>query len=355
MYRQKLGILSLVVSILLSWNPAVARTIDPMRSLIVTEREVIDLGGFTLERIFDQLVAQARVPGLTRLSLWRQWWETQAKAPPGQVMNAPHCDDEQLSDGTPAMNGFPIICPRAEAGEAKLNPFSDGNPRLYRVTALVNRFDLAPLNGKNCGEYRVTLARIGGSGRNLPILEGVLPNPRLRSGLQGCLPVVEFWAGLSGIQDPAARAKLLRDFYFIGLVKNGVRFAPVIHIDHYGRLGGQIRTNQFLESPWLLREFRLVQRKRALQFVPVTVKNNPFGELFNDLSVLRQAPKFRAAFVNAIKGLLPDSVMAIALKDDPRFNAGDSHSQRLEGDYAFEFESGGGSFDRAIRMALRGR
>jgi len=351
----------LVVSIALV--PLVARsivaeaaTIDPARSLFVTDRDVLDsdMGRlFSLERMFAQLVSQSRVPTLTSQRLWNQWWDTLNPSPGLRL--GPHCDSSLTPDGDPGINGFPIACPRQEGNEATVSPFAPTGEVFYQTTALVNRFDLTPVTGAHCGEYRMVFARTPRNflRRNLLIFEAVLPNPTPDLCLEGCRPVAEFWAQLSTIDDPNVRATALADFYFTGLPG----FPPVVTIDHY--VTGQIRTNMFIEPLWQLREFKLVHRCRdpegpcnALRLRPVTVKSNPFGALFDDTSTHPQATMFHARFLKLLPGLLPDDLMGIALQNPNRFNAGQSNSQGVENDDAFHFLQGSGSFAQAVQQKL---
>jgi hypothetical protein len=335
-------------------------TIDPARSLFVTDRAVLDSDTgrlFSLERVFDQLVSQSRVPMLTSQGLWSQWWDT-LNPSPGLGLG-PHCDSHLTPDGAPGINGFPLACPRQEGNEAMVSPFvSTPGAVFYKTTALVNRFDLTPITGEHCGEYRMVFARTPASlhPRNLLIFEAVLPNPTPDLGLEGCRPVAEFWAHLSTIDDPNVRATALADFYFTGLPG----FPPVVTIDHY--ITGQIRTNMFIESLWQLREFKLVHRCRnpegpcnALRIRPVTDKSNPFGALFNDTSTHPKAPKFRTRFLGLLPGLLADDLMQIAFQNPNRFNAGQSSAQGVENDYALHFSQGSqgsGSFAEGIQQQL---
>ncbi len=223
---------------------AAAVAIDPRKSLMVTDQAV--LTGFTLKAVMDQLVAQSGVSGLTSLALFRQWWDTQRRAP-GLGLGA-HCDDQKVN-GVPSLNGFPHECPRPEGVQATTDPFvNPAAPGAYFPIAVVNRFDLAPVTGAHCGEYRVIFARRSGlvtGDRNFAIFEAVLANPRLDLGLEGCRPVLNFWSSLS-TKTAAVRAALLRSFHFTGLPG----FSPVVHIDNYGntrsRPTGQVRTNQFM-------------------------------------------------------------------------------------------------------------
>ena len=82
-------------------------------------------------------------------------------------------------------------------------------------------------------------------------------------------------------------------------------------MNHYGdnpNQAGQVRTNQFMqdfdppvEDPprsWSLREFKLKRTCsdgscRAMQFLPVTDKVNPFGPLHNSDSTEPEALNYR--------------------------------------------------------------
>jgi hypothetical protein len=139
-----------------------------------------------------------------------------------------------------------------------------------------------------------------------------------------------------------------------------------VQIEHYGPHGGQIRTNQFLTFPWLLREFRLQHRCRTvpcatspastcrLTVLPVPVKSTPFGALFHDDTALPQGPAFQQHFVNRVDTLLLDDVNAFFLDDNPRFNAGESeNTPGLSNDYPFHFARGRGNFAQEIQHALQ--
>ena len=62
-----------------------------------------------------------------------------------------------------------------------------------------------------------------------------------------------------------ARGKALHDFFLKGLPKDSIAkgmpkddIGPIVHTGHYagGPASGQIRTNQFMEGSWTLREFK---------------------------------------------------------------------------------------------------
>lgn len=213
------------------------------------------------------------------MSIFRQLWDTQ-NAAPGVVASSPHCTDNGST-----INGYPIACPRAEGLEAQgTNAILEQRMRQYAVLALVNRLDLAHQGWRNCGEHRIIYGKRGtGRAKNLIIFEAVLPNPK-PGCREGCLPVAQFWKSLSAINNGLTRAQMLEKFYYNGLPG----FRPVVHVDHYSATGvsggygssgsGQIRTNQFLQRPWTLKEFKTVidcgGGPCAFNLVPIMVKVN---------------------------------------------------------------------------------
>jgi hypothetical protein len=296
---------------------------------------------FPLERVYTQLTTLGG-GAPTPLDLYQQMWDALDDNAHAKF-SAPHCDDAS----PPSINGFPIDCPRPETVLKNTKPSS------FVPVALFNRFDLAPADGGHCGEYRIVYAmRSGASGRNFIIFEGILPNPNPRCGLEACRPVVDFWESLASL-DPAtstgaaALANGLEQFYFKGLPG----FEPVVHPGHYGAKGGggygangagQIRTNMFVGGfEWQLREFNLVtvcptmgSCKLVLQ--PVTVKTNPFHEMFN---VLEPAPDPRASTFQSVfpaqsGPLAEDDLNRLGMNISNRFNAGQSSSQ----DFAEHYE-----------------
>ncbi|HEX8824489.1 MAG TPA: hypothetical protein VF794_31495, partial [Archangium sp.] len=277
--RRGIGLLPLEGTRAMAKKDKPTPSVDPRRSLAVTDEAILQR--FSFEEVMNQLVAQSGVPGLTALQLYQEWWDTQRPAP-GLGLGGAHCDDQTLPDGQPGFNGYAYACPRGEGVQAEENPFlePDTNPAAYVPIGLFNRFDLAAEDGSDCGEYRIVFARRSGitnaRSRNFIGFEGVLPNPHPKKGLLGCRKVAKFWAELSQEPDVAARAEALHRFYFEGLGE----FPPVIHIDHFGNATdhatGHVRTNQFMQATWTLREFRL--RKHCtgeacvMRFEPDTVK-----------------------------------------------------------------------------------
>lgn len=326
---------------------AQAVTVDPRSSLIVTDDTIVK--NFPLQKVMQQLVTQSGVAGLTPLALFQNWWST--ATPPG-------C--------TPGFNNFPYQCPRVEGNQATVNPFINPgvNPDEYVPTALVNRFDLAPLSGTDCGEYRIVYAKRSGftnpGQRNLLIFEAVLPNPSPSLGLAGCMPVANFWATLTTTSSVTTRISMLVNFYFTGL---GGGFMPVVHFDNYGnRTGipatGQVRSNQFLQPPWTLREFKVLRTMCgsvpcALNFRPVVDSTNPGGLLFDPLSGHPEAFNFQnAQFPSQVPNLAINDINLFNFASTQPENSGQSNAQGPENDYLFHFGPGPSTFHTNVQNAL---
>jgi len=333
-----------------------AAAIDPHRSLFVHDRATLDAGpDFSLRRTLGQIASQVlpSVPGTTAVTIFRQFWDTQ-NAAPGLVASSPHCTD---NGGT--VNGYPIQCPRVERLEAA-GTDAQVNTRMdeYPVLALVNRLDLAHQGWRNCGEFRIIYGK-GGSGirKNLIIFEAVLPNPK-PGCREGCVPVAEFWKSLSTINNPLTRAQRLEAFYYNGLPG----FRPVVHVDHYSATGvtggygssgsGQIRTNQFLQRPWTLKEFKTVvdcaSSPCTFNLVPIMVKVNPFPQLWNDLDPHVNGPGFRADTVAQLGNLSSGNLMSIGYSVDLKNDDGESISQGSTDNYRIHMNSGSGVFTAAL-------
>lgn len=318
--------------------PITDADINPDMSLFVHDRSTLDGADFSLKRTLKQLATQAvagGATGVTEESIFRELWDTQNPAP--GVGSGSHCDDNNRT-----VNGFPVSC-RPSEGDQASNP--NAGIASYSPIALVNRVDLAHDGWRNCGEHRIVYGLQNGNGRrNFIIFEAVLPNPKpgCRSG---CKPVVEFWGNLSNPAfTPAQRAAELDKFYYTGLPG----FRPVVHINHYTTEGvgssygssgsGQIRTNQFMSGPWLLKEFRLQldcgTSPCKLAVVPTMVKVNPFGSLWREeLATGPAAPfqalaqEFQGEFLSQVKGLAVADINAFGYPVSLKFDAAESQSQ----------------------------
>lgn len=340
---------------------ALTVTFDPRKSLFVTDFDVVD--SFSLKEVLDQLSdGQA-------LAMFRQMFATQLRPNATGAGAGPNCTGE--------INGWLEECPRLEGLEATRDPFaSTTSGESYKAITLSNRFDLAPADGANCGEYRINFARRsgnkggGGLTRLFIAFEARLPNPTPSLGLAGCRPVVDFWRGLSSFS-PAVRASKLHDFYFTGLPG----FRPVIDKNHFGAVlgpqGGQIRVNQFLFiqteiGDWSAREYRLVPQpvghSPSTLVVPTFNKDVPARPLFNPSSSDPRAVLFQTQY-------FPEQVERLALQDlntmnyvTPvwdELNSGDSHMAggskpivELFNDYGQEFGSGPSALRDRIAQKL---
>jgi hypothetical protein len=315
--------------------------IDPRRSLAITDQPILDR--FPLERVMDQLIATSGVTGLTSRALFQQGWDIFNPAP--GLGAGPHCDDTVNTELGPVLNGFPFTCrpAPAEGAQAACDPFAAGSPCAYIPIGLFMRFDLAPEDGRHCGEYRIVYAkasgRTNGFDRNLVIFEAAMRNPHVQQGLRGCRNLVDVWASLSEQDDLQARADLLEEIYFDGWHE----FDPVVLWSNFGDnplAAGQIRTNQFMQPDaprvWSLRELKL--RKLCttstpptppactLQLAPVTDKVNPYGPLFSDAAPQPLGGDFQAELVDRVPSLAGASIGSIGLRVTDAFNSGQSQA-----------------------------
>ena len=339
--------------------PVKELAVDPRRSLVVTDEAI--LARFSFEDVMEQLVAQSKVARLTSLRLYQEWWDTQRRAP-GLGLGGPHCDDQTLADGAPGLNGFAYACPRGEGNQAKENPFEtpDTNPGAYVAIGLINRFDLAAVDGSDCGEYRLLFARRSGltldTSRNLISFESVMPNPSPKQGLRGCKDLVDFWAGLSKQANVNKRADDLHDFYFKGYRA----FPPALHIDNLGnaldRTTGQVRTNQFMQALWTLREFRVRKactgKTCVLRFEPDSVKNSPAGVLFSSKTSHPLQEDFAQVLTAQVDTLALNELGRFSLALDERFSGGQSRSSGTEDLYGHQFGKGASPLRTRLQARL---
>ncbi|MEC8022337.1 MAG: hypothetical protein VX223_00285, partial [Myxococcota bacterium] len=302
-----------------------ATDVDKNLSLIVTDTAALEL--FPHDEVLGQILATSGSTNATQTAntVFQQWWGSQRERTALDPAHHPFCDDNGGQ-----INGFDIACPRAES------VLENHVPNTHTPVALVNRFDLAPLNGGHCGEYRIVYALTNGApGRNFIIYEAVLPNPDPACGIESCRPVAEFWASLTDEPDASVRAALLQDFYFNGLPG----FAPVIQAAHYGLgspVAGQIRTNQFMGGPWNLREFNT-----ALECDPAdpatcdllirqtTVKGNPSPSVVDGSAGTPLTNDFETDFIAQLPLLTPatEDINQLLMDTSDDFNTGESISQ----------------------------
>ena len=337
-------------------------------ALFVTHKGVLDR--FTFAEVMEQIVCERGAgctPGAGEVAaraLFRQWWST-------QNLDAP----DPAERCRPRLADAPYQCPRDEGRQREQDPFApDPAPTGYDAIGLFNRIDLADRDGGDCGEYRIVFARRSGRTdrlqRVLINFEAVIPNPNPSAGLAGCQPVARFWSELRA-DDPALADKL-KTFYFNGLP--GDKIGPVVHRENYGartctakpsgRCSGQVRTNQFMGRPWVLREF-VVQGACppcAIRMTPAPVGDNPFGGLFDDRDSQHvKTSAFRQAMAGAVSALArPGTINDFcwgargdcdnSLAD---FNGAESLiASGRDNDYPHQFRSAPAAFVDALRTAL---
>ncbi|MDQ3334768.1 MAG: hypothetical protein M4D80_06395 [Myxococcota bacterium] len=300
--------------------PAPALRID--RSFAVTDPTI--LAKFSFQRVVTRINTTAK-SNITPLQLYKDWMATWSACSPGVDPN-----------------GYGIVCTRPESQFGTINPFATTGTRFAPV-ALMNRFDLAPSNGADCGEYRIVYAlkdRPDGD-RAFIIFEARLPNPNTALGLAGCAGVADFWAKLSTTADAATRATQLERFYFTGITAEGLTFSPVVTAANYGLATtgtptgkGQIRTNFFADfNEWHLREFKMKKACAAAEtckasVAQVTVKTNAAGELFRGTHARTAA--FETSFLNQVPALSRRNAATLGMATQDAHNEWESSAQGPE-------------------------
>jgi hypothetical protein len=354
-------------------------SLDIKRSVAITDLptlEAVDENGnrrFTLYRVLQKIAetSGATHPPSPEELYQRIWDNNNTKAHSYVHDGQQHCDDHKDAHGNYVINGYPIQCPRQEGALADLskhNPFctspaGDPDPKCdpYTPIIITNRFDLAPANGQTCGQYRIAFGKGKGQdplttagnplllNRTLMIFEAVLRNPHPEKGLVGCAKVVEYWAALSGEDDPAKRAEALDYFFFHGLKS----FGPAIRYNNFTgkvdaqtgvQLSGQIRTNGFMfdegGQPWQLREYNTGKhctgsgssRTCQLRVKMVMPKVNPYASLFDDNNTSPDAQAFQdpnnpGGFIAQIPSLLEPDINLINMNGlSANYNGGQSTS-----------------------------
>jgi len=288
------------------------------RALAVTDAQI--LAKFSFQRVMNKVNATGK-SNITSLQLYKNWMSTWATCGAGVDPN-----------------GYGVTCTRPESGLGAINPFATTGPRFVPV-ALMNRFDLAPANGADCGEYRIVYALRDSPGdRAFFIFEARLPNPNPAAGLDGCAGVADFWAKLSLDNDVASRATKLERFYFAGITADGFAVSPVVTATNYG-LGatgaangkGQIRSNTFVDGvEWHLREFKLkkpcaLADSCKLAMAHVTAKTNPADELFRGTHANSAA--FETSFLNQVGSLSRKNAATLGMATQNAHNEFESSAQ----------------------------
>ncbi len=335
--------------------------IDARRSLFETHEDA--LTAFTMTSVLQAISVNGGAVSQPA-SVHDQFIDTYNQGP-GLGLGA-NCNDEVAFNGSAGLNGYPHACARAEGQHI-------GDIEGWFPIAAVNRFDLAPSDGTNCGEARLVMANDSGV-RMFVIFEAKIPNPDPECGIDACAPVQQFWADLSAIDDPAVRAQELEMAYLDGHTDlEAAGFGPFMSAENFTFGAGQIRTNNFDQFPWTLREFKAVVVEApsggpggkgsidpvlpeleqeaelglvgngagqqipppedpelpppppiweeeilmvsTLRLVPVPVAANPFGSLWNDNLSLPHSAACQDALVATVQHLMTDdpNLMGVVL------------------------------------------
>jgi hypothetical protein len=263
--------------------------------------------------------------------LYQQIIDSYATADEGFLADAIHCGDE-MTDGVQTLNGYPITCNRVER-------FQIDNIDAFFPTAFVNRIDLAPENGAHCGQQRMIFAN-NAQNRMFIIVEAQIPNPSPELGIEGCRPLAEFWANANDIDDPFLRGARLAEAFLFGspeLAEAG--FGPFYTATNLTVGSGQIRTNQFDQDPWTLREFKLALDGEQLVAIPFPTAEAPNGALWNEESGLPQGPACRENFLSALDGLLTNDMAQMSFVVDQACKDAESRNDFSQA-YAFQLTDG---------------
>jgi hypothetical protein len=311
---------------------------ESRRTVIETSQTA--LSSVTLRETLDAALQNGGMGGTNAEEVYHALIESYNESP-GRDPSLRHCDDE-LTNGQPSLNGFPLACPRFESEQFD-------NLDAWFALAFVNRLDLAPTDGSNCGQQRMIFANPF-NGRMFIIIEAEIPNPTPECGVNACRPVAEFWESLATVPDADERGGLLRDAF----LSSGVGpIGPFINAQHLGPDGGQIRTNNFNDFQWTLREFR-VQPAPFVLPVQVSVSEAPNGELWNDTSTLPQAATCRASFLASIPNLLSDNLATMGFPVAEVCEDAESPNDFFRQDYASHLGFGSGEFTEEIETLIEG-
>jgi hypothetical protein len=313
-------------------------------SLAVTDPAV--LAHFPFTKTMQHVLASVTAPGETTKQLYQSWMAT---------FGPTDCTNPKIDP-----NHYGEVCPRnPEFKLASTDPTNPASKVQFLPVGVFNRFDLAPKNGANCGEYRIVYALHSTdptiNGRGFYIFEATLPNPAPDNKLAGCLPIAEFWQSLSKMTSFTQIGNQLDKLYYQGTAIPGV--GPVVQAQNYGLAvnndnhgTGQIRSNMFIDfTQWHLREFKTTytcpagSTQCALSIDHVTVKTNPANELFDGTS--SKATAFLQAWKPQVKSLLSMDVSTIGMTIANQYNEFESVSQLPDNDVLYDQHADGAMID----------
>jgi hypothetical protein len=319
--------------------------LNPRRSLLETNQVAVST--LTLDQV---LAAAQQNSGFVPdpIDLYQRLVDTYASEPNGRIPDAVHCGDE-TTDGAPSLNGYPLRCDRLEHQQID-------NIGSWFPIAVVNRVDLAPLDGTHCGQQRLIFANNApiGNGRMFIIVEAQIPNPNPACGVAACRPLADFWAAQSGIADATERGNRLAQAFLFGSSElSAAGFGPFLTVDNLSVGSGNVRTNNFDDFVWTLREFKLAKDESLVRVAPFPVDSAPHGALWNDTQFLAAGEQCRSNFLDALDGLLTNDPAEMAfVVDTPCLDAESQND--FSQDYRSHLSLGSGAFRSALEARLAG-
>lgn len=277
-------------------------TPDLTPSLVINDPAVISLADFSLERTIDTILTSE---GIVTSAANREAFLD------GLISSYNNTSNVNPENG----ETMPMQVRSAEAGLSASALLDESNVDGMKPVALFNRFDLAPADWENCGEHRIVYSKNTNNIRKFfLIFEASLPNPRhannapsssdVAPGFEGCRPALDVWTSMTGLTDQQ-RMDALENFYYDGLDADNdpatVNFEAVVHSEHYGFFGGQVRSNHFLQGPWQLREWHsdIDSGTGNLVLAPRTTKDSVFMGFYDD-TVNPGAGQLRTAMSTSI-------------------------------------------------------
>jgi hypothetical protein len=131
-------------------------------------------------------------------------------------------------------------------------------------------------------------------------------------------------------------------------------FGPFLSVENLSVGSGNIRTNNFDDSPWTLREFKFEKTASQARIAQFPIDSAPHGALWNDLENLPAGEQCRTSFLDALPGLLSNDPAEMAfIVDKPCLDA-ESPNDGFNQDYATHLSQGSGTFRAALEARLTG-
>lgn len=297
---------------------------------VLLENDAAAVSGVRLRDVFNALANNGATKGDGEL-LFNQIYDSFASADLGLIPSAVHCGDE-MTNGIPTLNGFPVECNRLERLHV-------GDIDAFKALAIINRIDLAPENGANCGQQRMIFAS-NTFNRAFIIVEAQVPNPTPELGIAGCVPLAKFWMAQNDIADPITRGQRLTEAFLKGSPELASQGFGAFYAPENLTVGsGQIRTNQFDSFPWTLREFKLTQDGETLKSIPFPTAEAPNGALWNESSGLPQGAACRDNMLSALDGVLTGDLAQLSFVVDQQCRDAESRNDFSQA-YAFQMSPG---------------